>query len=145
MVLYQNINVGQRVEVKIGNLIFRGVVKYKGAVVNKQGDWVGVALDRAGTYSTKVSPSINIPYISRRAGGGWVKSRSRMETSPLAVKGYKILACAQHVRGLSTEGSLSCHTCCDTGARFLSSQGLPYSNSFPHRNQGGWGGNNLQL
>lgn len=48
MVLFQNINVGQRVEVKINNLIFRGVVKYKGSVVNKQGDWVGVALDRAG-------------------------------------------------------------------------------------------------
>lgn len=48
MVLFQNINVGQRVEVKINNLIFRGVVKYKGSVVNKQGDWVGVGLDRAG-------------------------------------------------------------------------------------------------
>lgn len=47
MVLFQNINVGQRVEVKINKLIFRGVVKYKGSVVNKQGDWVGVALDRA--------------------------------------------------------------------------------------------------
>ena len=67
MVLYQNINVGQRVEVKIGNLIFRGVVKYKGAVVNKQGDWVGVALDRAGTYSTKVSSSIYI-FLTYRDG-----------------------------------------------------------------------------
>jgi hypothetical protein len=49
MVLYQNTNVGQRVEVKLGNLVFRGVVKYKGSVINRQGDWVGVALDRAGT------------------------------------------------------------------------------------------------
>lgn len=48
MVLFQNINVGQRVEVKINNLIFWGVVKYKGFVVNKQGDWVGVVLDRVG-------------------------------------------------------------------------------------------------
>ncbi|XP_062614593.1 CAP-Gly domain-containing linker protein 3-like [Saccostrea cucullata] len=46
MVLYQNINFGQRVEVKLGNLVFRGVVKYKGSVVNRQGDWVGVALER---------------------------------------------------------------------------------------------------
>lgn len=49
MVLYQNINVGQRVEVKLGNLVFRGVVKYKGSVINRQGDWVGVALERAST------------------------------------------------------------------------------------------------
>lgn len=26
---------------------------------------------------------------------------------------------ARHVRGLSTESSLSCHNCCDTGARFF--------------------------
>lgn len=58
MVLFQNINVGQRVEVKINNLIFRGVVKYKGSVVNKQGDWVGVALDRAGTMVLTVTTGV---------------------------------------------------------------------------------------
>lgn len=60
MVLFQNINVGQRVEVKINNLIFRGVVKYKGSVVNKQGDWVGVALDRAGNDGSHGNHRCNI-------------------------------------------------------------------------------------
>jgi hypothetical protein len=44
-----------------------------------------------------------------------------METSPLPVKGYKIYAYAQHSGPLSREGSLSCHTCCDTGSWFFQS------------------------
>ncbi|KAJ8310896.1 hypothetical protein KUTeg_012761 [Tegillarca granosa] len=48
MVLHHNINVGQRVEVKIGYNVFRGVVKYKGAVTNRRGDWVGVSLEVPG-------------------------------------------------------------------------------------------------
>ena len=141
MVLYQNINVGQRVEVKIGNLIFRGVVKYKGAVVNKQGDWVGVALDRAGTYSTKVSPSIYIPYVSRRAGGS---DEIPMENGDVTI------GC----EGLQNSGLCPARAGIEHGGFFVvphllghgssvfevSSQGLPYFNSFPHRNQGGWGG-----
>ena len=42
-----------------------------------------------------------------------------METSPLPVKGCKILAYARHSVPLSREGSLPCHTCCDTGPRFF--------------------------
>jgi hypothetical protein len=42
-----------------------------------------------------------------------------METSPLSVKGCKMLAYARLLRPLSREGSLSCHTCCDTGPRFF--------------------------
>jgi hypothetical protein len=37
-----------------------------------------------------------------------------METSPLPVKGCKIQACARRSGPLGREGSLSCHTCCDT-------------------------------
>lgn len=48
MVLHHNINVGQRVEVKIGYNVFRGVVKYKGAITNRRGDWVGVSLEVPG-------------------------------------------------------------------------------------------------
>jgi hypothetical protein len=44
-----------------------------------------------------------------------------MGTSPLSVKGCKILACAQRSGPLSREGSLSCHTCCYTGPRFFRS------------------------
>jgi hypothetical protein len=42
-----------------------------------------------------------------------------MEMSPLPVKGCKILAYARRSGLLSREGSLSCHTRCDTGPRFL--------------------------
>ncbi|XP_060079805.1 dynactin subunit 1-like [Ylistrum balloti] len=45
MVLHHNINLGQRVEVKIGYSVFRGMVKYKGTVVGRKGEWVGVSLD----------------------------------------------------------------------------------------------------
>jgi hypothetical protein len=44
-----------------------------------------------------------------------------METSPLPVKGCKISAYARRSGPLSREGSLSCHTCCDTGPRFFRS------------------------
>ncbi|VDI74154.1 Hypothetical predicted protein [Mytilus galloprovincialis] len=46
MVLHQNVNVGQRVEVKVHNRIYRGTVKYKGAIIHKPGDWVGVSLEK---------------------------------------------------------------------------------------------------
>ncbi|XP_046542891.1 uncharacterized protein LOC124253206 [Haliotis rubra] len=45
MVLYININVGQRVEVLIGGGIYRGTIQYKGCIITKNGEWVGVALD----------------------------------------------------------------------------------------------------
>jgi hypothetical protein len=41
-----------------------------------------------------------------------------MKTSPLPVKGCKINTYARRSRSLSREGSLSCHTCCDTEPRF---------------------------
>ena len=41
-----------------------------------------------------------------------------METSPLPVKGCKIQAYARRSGPLSREGSLSCHTCFDTGPQF---------------------------
>jgi hypothetical protein len=44
-----------------------------------------------------------------------------METSPLPVKGCKIQAYARLLGPLSREGSLSCHTCSDTGPRFTRS------------------------
>jgi hypothetical protein len=44
-----------------------------------------------------------------------------METSPLPVKGCKILASAGCSGPLSREGSLSCYTCCDTGLQFFRS------------------------
>jgi hypothetical protein len=43
---------------------------------------------------------------------------SYMQTSPLPMKGCKILAYAWLSWLLSREGSLSCHTCCDTGLSF---------------------------
>jgi hypothetical protein len=46
---------------------------------------------------------------------------SRSGMSPLPVKGCKILAYTWHFWPLSREGSLSCHTCCDTGPRVFQS------------------------
>ncbi|XP_070538823.1 uncharacterized protein [Ptychodera flava] len=45
MVLFENVFVGQRVEVKYKGHIYAGVVKYKGAINLIKGDWVGVELD----------------------------------------------------------------------------------------------------
>jgi hypothetical protein len=44
---------------------------------------------------------------------------THMETPPLPVKGCKILAYSRRSGSLNREGSLSCHTCCDTGPRFF--------------------------
>ncbi|KAH9512739.1 hypothetical protein Btru_038073 [Bulinus truncatus] len=45
MVLFENIFVGQRVEVKWNGSIYKGTVKFIGPIATKKGDWVGVALD----------------------------------------------------------------------------------------------------
>jgi hypothetical protein len=57
-----------------------------------------------------------------------------METSPLPVKGCKILAYARRSGPLSREGSLSCHTCCDTGPRIsgLIRRTAPFSRLLRH-------------
>jgi len=48
MVLFENVNVGQRVDVNLGWLDVRGTVQYKGALAAKPGDWVGVRLEEKG-------------------------------------------------------------------------------------------------
>ena len=45
-----------------------------------------------------------------------------IETSPIAGEGLQILTYTRHLWPLSSEGSLTCHTHCDTGHRFLLSQ-----------------------
>lgn len=45
MVLFCNIHVGARVEVKWRGRIFNGKVRHKGGLVAREGDWVGVELD----------------------------------------------------------------------------------------------------
>ena len=42
-----------------------------------------------------------------------------MQTSPLPVKGCKLLTYARHSWPLSSEGALTCHTHCDTGLPFI--------------------------
>jgi hypothetical protein len=44
-----------------------------------------------------------------------------MKTSPFPVKDWKIYAYARHSGPLSREGSLLCHTCCDTGRQYFRS------------------------
>ena len=48
MVLFENININQRVEVKWKGQIEPGTVKYKGCINGVPGDWVGVSLDYPG-------------------------------------------------------------------------------------------------
>ena len=50
-------------------------------------------------------------------------------TSPLRVKGYEIWVCFWCIGPLSREGSLSCHSCSDTGPQFL----RPHSKVWPFR------------
>lgn len=45
MVLFHNVNLGQKVGVNLGWCEVRGAVAYKGALAGKQGDWVGVHLE----------------------------------------------------------------------------------------------------
>ena len=52
MVLFENINVNQRVEVLRDDQVFTGTVKYKGIINGICGEWVGVELDLPGTAST---------------------------------------------------------------------------------------------
>ncbi|XP_074657638.1 uncharacterized protein LOC141910758 isoform X2 [Tubulanus polymorphus] len=59
MVLFINVNIGQRVEVKLPSGIFKGTVRFKGSIVTKPGEWVGIELDQpVGTH--------NGCYIGRR-------------------------------------------------------------------------------
>jgi len=51
MVLFENINVNQRVEVLRDSQIYSGTVKYKGCINGIVGEWVGVELDEPGTLA----------------------------------------------------------------------------------------------
>ena len=44
---------------------------------------------------------------------------THLETSPLPVKGFKFFTYARHSWPLSSEGSLACHTYCDTVHPFI--------------------------
>jgi len=50
MVLFENINVNQRVEVLRDGQIYSGTVKYKGSINGISGEWVGIELELPGTY-----------------------------------------------------------------------------------------------
>jgi hypothetical protein len=60
-----------------------------------------------------------------------------MEMSPLPVKGCKILAFARRSGPLSSEGSLLCHTRCDTGPRFFLSHPKDRPIQSPHTTHDG--------
>jgi len=48
MVLFENINVNQRVEVLRDGEVYSATVKYKGNINGISGEWVGVELDLPG-------------------------------------------------------------------------------------------------
>ncbi|CAL1532989.1 unnamed protein product [Lymnaea stagnalis] len=45
MVLFENVFLGQRVEVRWNDDIYQGTIRFKGTIATKKGEWVGVALD----------------------------------------------------------------------------------------------------
>ncbi|BFZ00577.1 hypothetical protein BsWGS_03616 [Bradybaena similaris] len=45
MVLFDNVYVGQRVEVLWNNGIYKGTVQFKGPIATRRGEWIGVALE----------------------------------------------------------------------------------------------------
>ena len=49
MVLFENVNINQRVEVLRDGDVYSGTVKYKGNINGICGEWVGVELDLPGT------------------------------------------------------------------------------------------------
>jgi hypothetical protein len=56
----------------------------------------------------------------------WFTSHSRIfhlygDVTPLPMKGCKIQAYARRWGPLNSKGSISCHTCCDSGPRFFRS------------------------
>lgn len=46
MVLFENINLNQRVEVLRAGVVYSGTVKYKGCINGVRGEWVGIDLDQ---------------------------------------------------------------------------------------------------
>lgn len=49
MVGFENLKVGSRVQTHKDGEIYQGTVRYKGGLVTRDGDWVGVELDDPGT------------------------------------------------------------------------------------------------
>jgi dynactin complex subunit len=66
MVLFENINLNQRVEVLQDDIVYTGTVKYKGCLNGLRGEWVGVELDLPGetTVSLKKFSQIDVKYFS---------------------------------------------------------------------------------
>lgn len=51
MVGFENLKIGSRVQTVKNGEILTGIVRYKGGLTTKEGDWVGVELDTPGyTY-----------------------------------------------------------------------------------------------
>lgn len=48
MVLFENLKVGSRVQTNWNGNILKGTVRYKGELITREGDWVGVELDEPG-------------------------------------------------------------------------------------------------
>lgn len=48
MVHFENLKVGSRVQTNRDGEIFQGTVRYKGGLITREGNWVGVELDKPG-------------------------------------------------------------------------------------------------
>jgi hypothetical protein len=50
MVYYDSINIGCEVEFLKNDKIYFGIVRYKGGLINRDGDWVGVETNEPGLH-----------------------------------------------------------------------------------------------
>jgi dynactin complex subunit len=48
VVYYDSINIGAQVEFLKNDKIYNGIVRYKGGVINRDGDWIGVEAEEPG-------------------------------------------------------------------------------------------------
>jgi dynactin complex subunit len=53
MVNFENLKVGSRVQTTKDGEVFLGTVRYKGGLITREGNWVGVELDKPGTTNDK--------------------------------------------------------------------------------------------
>ena len=49
MVNFENLKTGSRVQAIKDGEIFEGTVRYKGRLITREGNWIGVELDKPGT------------------------------------------------------------------------------------------------
>lgn len=93
MVLFSNINIKARVQVKWRGEIFNGTVRYTGGLVARSGEWVGVELDERVGDSSGLYKGIQY-FHCRQDHGVFVQARNIrfIPSQRLKIDRYKVVA-----------------------------------------------------